>query len=174
MSGEFEALRFAARKRGGGLAEAEITKTNLVEDAKFRDDFGEIHEEGQGFAHGHIENIMDIFAVVTNVENAALEALSAALLADQLHVRQELHFDGHGAIAPGRFHSVPGDIEGKMARGVAAALGVGRIGEDVANGIEGFEVGGGIGARSAGQSAIDRLSPGPECIRRHQGDRRIP
>jgi len=35
MSGEFEALRFAARKRGGGLAEAEITKTNLVEDAKF-------------------------------------------------------------------------------------------------------------------------------------------
>src|SRR5208283_3839628 len=149
MRGKFEALRFAAGKRGGGLAEAEVAKTNLVEDAKFRDDFGDIHEEGQGFAHGHIENIMDIPAVVANVKNAALEALAAAFLADQLNVGQELHFNGDGAIALASFATSPGDIKGKMAGGVAAALGVGRTGEDVADGVEGFEVGGGIGARSA-------------------------
>src|SRR5208337_3721665 len=129
VGGEFEALRFAAGKRGGGLAEAEIAKTNLVEDAKFRDDLGEIHEEGQGFAHGHVKNIMDILAVVANVKNAALEALAAALLADQLNVGQELHFNGDGAIALASFATSPGDIKGKMAGGVAAALGVGRTGE---------------------------------------------
>src|SRR5271157_2530860 len=129
MSGELEALRFAAGKRGGRLAEAEIAEANLVEDAKFRDDFGEVHEEGQGFAHGHIENIMDILAVVANVENAALEALAAALLADQFNVGQELHFDGDGAIALAGFAAPSGDIEGKMASREAAALGVGCIGE---------------------------------------------
>src|SRR5208337_2974272 len=120
MSGELEALRFAAGKRGGRLAEAEIAEANLVEDAKFRDDFGEIHEEGQGFAHSHIENIMDILAVVAHVENAALEALPTALLADQLDIGQELHFHGNGAIALAGFAAPAGNIEGKMAGGVSA------------------------------------------------------
>ncbi len=63
VGGEFEALGFAAGKRGGGLAEAEIAEANFVEDAKLGNDLGNVDEEGEGFADGHAKNVVDIFAV---------------------------------------------------------------------------------------------------------------
>ena len=52
MRGEFQALGFATGKGSCGLSKAEIPETNLVEDAQFRDDFGNIDEKCLSFAHG--------------------------------------------------------------------------------------------------------------------------
>src|SRR5208282_4275524 len=82
VGGELEALRFAAGKRGGRLAEAQITKTNFIEDTKFGDDLRNIDEEGEGLTHGHLQDIVNVLAVVAHFEDAAFEALAAALFAD--------------------------------------------------------------------------------------------
>ena len=43
MRGEFQSLRFAAGKRSGGLAEAQIAEADFIQDAELGDDFGDAH-----------------------------------------------------------------------------------------------------------------------------------
>ncbi len=93
---------------------------------------------------------------IANFEDAAFEALAAALFANEFDIGKELHFDGDGAIALAGFAAPAGNVEGKMARGVAAALGVGSVRENFANGVEGFQIGGRVGARACGRWGTDR------------------
>src|SRR5579862_5022500 len=99
MGGELEALGFAAGKRGGGLAEAEIAEADFLEDAQLAGDLGKAGEEVQGFADGEVENFVNVLVAEAHFEDGALEARAAAFLADELDVGEELHFDGDGAVA---------------------------------------------------------------------------
>ena len=110
---------------------------------------GTIDEKRQRFANGHAEYFMNILSVIADFEHAALEARAAALFADQLDVGKKLHFDGDGAVALAGFAAASRHVERKMSGGVAAALGVGDIRKDFADGVEGFEIGRGIRARRA-------------------------
>ena len=60
-----------------------------------------------------------------------------------------MHLHGDRAIALAGFAAAAGNVEGKMPRREAAPLSVGRSRKDLAYGIEGLQVGGGVGARSA-------------------------
>ena len=51
-----------------------------------------------------------------------LEARAFAFVADQFDVGQELHLHRHRAVALAGFAAAAGNIEGKMARRVAALL----------------------------------------------------
>src|SRR5690348_5648265 len=73
MGGELEPLGFAARQRGGGLTEAEITEANFVQNAQLRDNFRYAIEKGQRFARRKSQNFVNVFAPITNFEDAALE-----------------------------------------------------------------------------------------------------
>ena len=115
---------------------------------------GTLTKNDQRFADGQLQDVVNVFAVIANLENAALEARAAAFFADQFHVGEKLHFDGDGAVALAGFAAAAGHVEGKMAGGVAAALGVGRFGEDFADGVEGFEVRGRIRARRAADGRL--------------------
>ena len=106
------------------------------------------------FADGQLQNFVNVLAVIADLEHGALEARAAAFFADEFDVGEELHLDGDGAVALAGFAAAAGNVEGKMAGGVAAALGVGRVGEDFADGVEGFEVGGGIRARRAADGRL--------------------
>src|SRR4051794_20335097 len=97
---------------------------------------------------------MDVFAVEPYVENAALEARAAAFFTNEFHIGEKLHLHGDSAIALAGFAAATRNVEGKMAGGVAAALGVGSFGEDIADGVEGFKVGGGIRTRSAADGRL--------------------
>ena len=67
---ELDALGFAAGERGGGLAEAEVAEADLVEHGELVDDLGVAGEEVQGFAHGHVEDVVDVLALVLDLEDA--------------------------------------------------------------------------------------------------------
>ena len=108
----------------------------------------------QGFAHGELQHFVNIFVAVAHFQHAALEARAAAFLADQLHVGEELHLHGDRAVALAGFAAAAGDVEGEMAGGEAAALGFGRGGENFADGVEGFQIGGGIRARRAADGRL--------------------
>jgi len=70
---ELEALCFAAGKCRGGLAETQIAETDFVEDAKFGNNFGNVYEEGESFAHGQVQDVINIFAVIADFKDAGLE-----------------------------------------------------------------------------------------------------
>ena len=129
------------------MAEAEIAKADFVEHFEFRGDFGDVDEKGEGFTDGHLENVVNAFAVVVNFEDGGFVARAAALFADEFNVGEELHFDGDGTVALTGFAATAGNVERKMTCGIAMTLGVGRIGEDFADGVEGFHVRGGIRTR---------------------------
>ena len=61
MRGEFQPLGFAAGKRGGGLAEAEIAEADFVQDAQLGDDFGNAGEKGESFARGELQELRGHF-----------------------------------------------------------------------------------------------------------------
>ena len=97
---------------------------------------------------------MDIFAAIAHVEDAGFEARPAAFFADELDVGEKLHFNRDGAIALAGFAAASGNVEGKVAGGEAAALGVGSGGKDFADGVEGFEIGRGIRTRRAADGRL--------------------
>ena len=147
VRGELEALSFSAGKRGGRLAEPEIAETYFVEDSELRHNFRDVGEERERFADSKLEDVVNILAVIADLEDSALETGAAALFADELDIGEELHLDGHGAVALAGFAAAAGNVEGKMACGVAAALRIGGFGEGFADVIESLQVRGGVGAR---------------------------
>ncbi len=97
---------------------------------------------------------MDVAAVVADIQNAALVARALALVADQLDIGQELHLDGDGAVALAGLAAAAGDVEGEMAGGVAAPLGLFGGGEEAADEVEGLDVGDRIRARRAADGRL--------------------
>ena len=58
---------------------------------------------------------MDVQAVIADIEHAWLVARAVAFLADELDVGEELHLDGHGAVALAGFAASAGNVEREMA-----------------------------------------------------------
>ena len=97
---------------------------------------------------------MNVKTAILDIENALLVARSFAFFADQFHIRQELHFHGHGAIALAIFAPPAWNIEREMTCRVAAALRLRSACEDFANQIECFHISDWIRTRRSDQWAI--------------------
>src|SRR3974390_363585 len=149
MRGQFQALGFASGERRGRLTKAKIAEANFIEHAQLGSNLGNVDKEGQGLANRHSEDIVNILAMVANLEDAALETLPSALFADQFDIGQELHFDGDGPIALTGFAAATRHVEGEMAGGEATALGVGSVGENFADRVERLQIRGWVRARRA-------------------------
>src|SRR5882724_3876583 len=154
MSGKFEALGFAAGECGRGLAEAQVAETDFVQDAELRNNFGNVDEEGQRLANCQLQYFVNIFSVIADFEDTAFEARAAAFFADELNIGKKLHLDGDGAVALAGFAAAARDVEGKMSGRITAAFRIRRIGENLSNRVEGFEVGRGIRTRSAADGRL--------------------
>src|SRR5882724_8544582 len=90
---------------------------------------------------------MDILAAIANLKNFRLVARAFALLADQLHVGEELHLDGDRAVALTDLATASGDVEGEVPGAEAALLGLRSRGKDFTDGVEGLDVGHRVRAR---------------------------
>lgn len=111
MGGEFDALGFAAGEGGGRLAEAEVAEADVGHGLQARKEAGGFGEEAEGFTDGEMEDFVDVEALVPDVEDGGLVAGATAILADEFHIGEELHFDGDGAIALTGFAAAAGDVE---------------------------------------------------------------
>src|SRR5271157_519438 len=111
MRGEFQALSLAAGKCGGGLAKPQIAETDLIQDAKLGDNLGDASEKRECFARGKLQNFVDVFAAITDIEHAGFETRAAALFADQFDIGEKLHFHRDRAIALTRLAAPAGDVE---------------------------------------------------------------
>ena len=154
MRGQLDALGFAAGERGCGLAEADVAEADFVEDGELVQDLRLAGEEAQGFFDGEVQDFVNALALVLDFEHAGLVAGAVAFFAGQLDVGEELHFDGDGAVAFADVAASAGNVEGEVSGGVAAALGFGLRGEELADGVEGFDVGDWVGARGAADGGL--------------------
>ena len=97
---------------------------------------------------------MDVLALVVDFEDGGFVARAVAFFAGELDVGEELHFDGDGAVAFADVAAAAGDVEGEAAGGEVLAAGVGLRGEELADGVEGLDVGDGVGARRAADGRL--------------------
>ena len=116
---DLDALRLAARERGRGLAQAQVSEADLVEHLQAAQHLGRGAEEGERLAHRHVEHLVDVPPAVLHLEHLRLEPLAVALLAGHEHVGQKLHLDPHLALALARLAPAARHVEGEVAGGEA-------------------------------------------------------
>ena len=73
-------------------------------------------KEVDRFAHGQLQNFVDVQTVVVDFENARLVARSFAFLADQFDIGEELHLHRDRAVALADFAAAAGNVEREMSR----------------------------------------------------------
>ncbi len=154
MGGELEALRLASGERVGGLAELEIVEADVDELLEADLDFGLAAEEAERFAGGHGEHIGNAFAAVFGGEDFFAVAGAAALAALLINVGHELHVDLQRAFALAGGAAAGFDVEAEMAGAVVVRTGFDGFGKNLANGIEGFDVGDGVDAGGAADGGL--------------------
>ena len=93
------------------MTELQISESHLVQQPQTVRDFVDVAEERNGFAHGHVQHVVDVLAAIAHVKNLLLEARAFAFLANQLNVSQKLHFDGDGAVALANFAAAARHVE---------------------------------------------------------------
>ena len=151
---QLHALRLAAGERGRRLPQPQIAQADFLQHAQLLHDLGHAGEEVQRLLHRQVQHVVNVLAVIANLQHFRLVARALALLADQLHVGQELHLHRDRAVALAGFAAAAGNVEGEMSRGVAALLALRQRGEQLADGVERLDVGHRIGARRAADGRL--------------------
>jgi hypothetical protein len=112
-------------------------------------------KEIKRFGHSHIQHLGDIFALVADFQSFVIVALTLALFAGNIDVREKMHLYFLDPVAAAGFTPSAFDIKGKTTGSVAADFGLFQIGEQIANMGKGSGVSRRIGA---GRPANWRLS----------------
>ena len=154
LGGQFDALGLAAGEGGGGLAQLHVAQAHVPHGLQLAADLEDGVEELQRFVHGHLEDLVDVLPLVAHLEGLAVVAMALADLAGHVHVGQEVHLDLDDAVAGARLAAPALDVEGKAVGLVAPGLGVGRLGEHVADHVEQAGVGGRVRARRAADGGL--------------------
>src|ERR1700686_2068513 len=154
MRGQLHALRFASRECGRRLAETQVAEADFVEHAQFFSEPGDFGEELERLANGEVQDLMNILALVVDVEHLRLVARALAFVADQLHIGEKLHFDGDGAVTLTVFAEAAGDIEGKISGREAALLRFRQRSKKFADDVESLDIRDRIRPRSAADGRL--------------------
>ena len=137
------------------IAEPDIEQRGqLVRNAR------DVAEEADAFIHRHVENVGDIFPLVSDLERFAIVTLAAADLALDIDVRQEMHLDLDQAAAFAVLAPAALDVEAESAGIVTAHTGGRQLRKKLANRCECAGVSNRIRARRPADRALvdhDRL-----------------
>ena len=136
------------------MPQPQVAEPDLLKRAQLLGDLGHFSEEFQSFLDRKIQRLVNVLATIADFQHLRFVASAFAFFAYQLYVREELHFDGYGAIPLTGLASSTRNVEGKVSCGEAAffCLGLGSV--QVTNPVEGLGVGHRIGA---GRAADGRL-----------------
>ena len=116
VRGELDALRLAAGERRRRLAQAHVAEADLIEHVQLVDDLRDAREVDERLLHRHVQHVVDVAALVLDVEDRGLVTRSVALFAGQLDVGEELHLDRDGAVAFAGVAAAAGHVEGEDCR----------------------------------------------------------
>src|SRR5687767_4735572 len=96
MPDELQPLRFAAGKSVQGLAQAQIAQPDLIEHIELVAEllgFTNLRKKLDGFADGHLQNVVDRLPINLHPQDVRLETPAFAFGTTHVEIAQELHLD---------------------------------------------------------------------------------
>src|SRR5258708_1833338 len=154
LAGQLDALRFAAGKCGGRLAELNVAEADFDEGGKFLLTLRQFFEELERVGRRQIENIADGVAFVALGERFRIVAEAGEDFAKSVKVGEEIHRDAAQAVALAGFASAAFYVEAEAAGAVAAFARFGKHRKKLADGREDSRIRGGIRTRSAADGRL--------------------
>lgn len=151
---QLDPLRLAPREGGGRLTEADIGEAHVHQGLQLARHRRHRIEEFAGIFHRHLEDLVDVLALVLHLQGLAVVALALADVARHVDVRQEVHLHLDDAVPLAGLAAAPLHVEGEAARLVAAGARLLGAGEQLADRGEQAGVGGRVGARRAADGAL--------------------
>ena len=152
--GQLDALRFAARKRGGRLAQVHVAQPDVVQRLQLGADLRNVLQQRQRLFHGRFQQVGDGIALVLHLQGFVIVAAAAADVAGDVDIGQEIHLDALQPVALAGFAAPALHVEAEAAGLVAALARFRQHGVEIANGREQPGVGGGIRARRAADGRL--------------------
>src|SRR5690348_6611185 len=98
VRGQLYALRLAAGQRGRRLAQPQVTEADVRQHFQLAHQAPVVRKEGQRLLNGELQDLVNVQAVIPDIQDAALEPRPFAFLAHQFHVGEKLHFDSDGSV----------------------------------------------------------------------------
>ncbi len=154
LQGELHALGLASRERQGTLSQTDVIEANVTECVQSALDLRNRGKELLRLFYRHLQDLVDVFPLVANVQRLAGEPLAVADVTGDVDVGQEVHFDLDRTGALAVLAAAALDVEGEASGFVAARLGLREAGEQLTNRREEPDVGGGVGTRCAPDRAL--------------------
>ncbi len=154
LARQLDPLRLAPRQGGGRLAEPNVGEAHVHQGLQLARHRRHRIEEGARVLHRHLEDLVDVLALVLHLQGLAVVALALADVARYVDIRQEMHLHLDDAIPLARLAAAPLDVEGEAARLVAARARLLGAGEQLADRGEQAGVGGRVGARGTADGAL--------------------
>ena len=161
FAGKFNSLCLATGKGWGSLAQLEIIEADIGQRLQLVPNTGHILKQFEGLLHIHIENIGDRFLFEPHLQRFAAETLSFASGAHYPNIGEEIHIEFRRAVSFARFAASFRHVKAKTPWLVTAPLRFWQLGEEIADVVEHFDIGAGIGSRGA---ANRRLIDGDQLI----------
>ena len=149
LLGELDALRLAARQRGGLLADVDVAEADAVQRLEHVAHARHRLEEVERLLDRHVEHVGDRLALERHLQRLAVVALALADVAGDVDVGQEVHLDLDHAVALAGLAAPALDVEREAAGLVAAGLRLRQAGEPFADRRERAGIGRGVRARRA-------------------------
>ena len=180
LGGQFHPLGLAAGERGGGLAQGNVAQADVAERLQNAADLGDLLEQPAGLVAGHVQHVGDRLAVVADGQRLGVVAAALAGLAFDPNVGQEVHLDLELPVALALLAASAGHVEAETAGRVAAELGLGKLGEQLADQVEHAGEGGRVrGGRLAqgllvdADHLVDLLQPADRVVGPGEGLRPV-
>src|SRR5262245_23188872 len=176
LLGELHALGLAARERRRILPELDVREADVEQRLELRGDRRHRCEEECRVLDRHVEDLVDVPALVVDVERLAVVTPPLADVAGDVHVREEVHLDLDDAVALAGLAAAALHVEAEAARLVAARARLGRAGEKLAYRREEAGVGRRVRARRAPDRAlvdVDHAVDGLETLDAGRGRRLV-
>jgi hypothetical protein len=136
------------------LAEADVAQARRRPASACAGDHRLVLEELERLLDGMSRTSAMFLPLNWTVEGVAVVAGALADLARHVHVGQEVHLDLDGAVARAGLAAAALDVEAEAPGQVAADLGLGGLGEQLADVVEHAGVGGRVGARGAADGRL--------------------
>ena len=99
LTGEFDALGFAAGERGTGLSKLHVVETDVADTGQHPMDFRMSLEEIDRLFDGEIKHVGDVASAITHFERLSVVATAFAGLALHKDIGEEVHLDPADALA---------------------------------------------------------------------------
>src|SRR5690606_31525996 len=142
---DLDPLCLAAGERWRRLTQSQVSEANLLQVPERLTQAVLVKEEADRFIHRQLENVSDVLASISNLEDLRREPLAATDLAGDVHVGHEDHLHLHRPLPLARLAAPASDIEGEAPRREAALPCLGQVREDLPQLVERLDVGDRIG-----------------------------